>query len=378
MVWRVSRTQQSGAGIIEVNQPEDLLAYRADWDRLLSQTPQANFFQTLDWLLVYWKHFGHRQRLRTLLLFDGDELTGVMPLTVKPRPTRIGTMRVLAYPLDAWGTCYGPLGRRPAEVLAAGLKHLRRSKRDWDLIELDWTSGSRLPMVEGGFQRAGLRTQTLRTIETSRIDLNSTWDEYWRNRSSKFRNNVRRCEKKLAQIGRIDVVHYRASDDPTGDPRWDLYAMCEQVAASSWQAVVTEGNTITHERVREFLREMHLAATRRGAVSINLLLVNDQAAAFSYNYLYGRSLFGLRMGYDARFAKAGPGTVLLRHLVQHGFERGDQDFDLGEGDSPYKHLWRTDATPSFRVRHYPRMGLRSQVIRLRNWLGSGVALARRK
>ena len=66
--------------------------------------------------------------------------------------------------------------------------------------------------------------------------------------------------------GRAEYVRHRPlpASEGDGDPRWDLYAMCEAVAQASWQSHVTNGNTLTHERVREYFRDAHDAAARLG------------------------------------------------------------------------------------------------------------------
>jgi len=40
--------------IREMNSVDQLQASREAWSDLLRHTPNANFFQTLDWLKVYW------------------------------------------------------------------------------------------------------------------------------------------------------------------------------------------------------------------------------------------------------------------------------------------------------------------------------------
>ena len=82
--------------VVEVNDLEQLLSYRRDWARLLAETADASFFQTLDWLAIYWRHFGRDQRLRTLLVYDSDNLIGILPLAVKATSTRHGSKRAIS------------------------------------------------------------------------------------------------------------------------------------------------------------------------------------------------------------------------------------------------------------------------------------------
>ena len=124
--------------VIEVNRIEDLEAYRLLWNALLPRTPGASFFQSLDWLTAYWHHFGQNQKLRVLIVHSGGRPIGIVPLTVIREFKKVGPVRVLTYPLHDWGSFYGPIGPEPAATLAAAMGHIRRTARDWDLIDLRW------------------------------------------------------------------------------------------------------------------------------------------------------------------------------------------------------------------------------------------------
>ena len=66
--------------VLEINETQDLSYVRANWQRLWDATEGATFFQTLEWLQIYWKHFRNDKRLRVLLVLDDDRLVGVVPL----------------------------------------------------------------------------------------------------------------------------------------------------------------------------------------------------------------------------------------------------------------------------------------------------------
>jgi len=63
---------------------------------------------------------------------------GLLPLVVKSVKTGLGKLRVLTQPVDpvfgVWGCV--PLGKSSAATLLAVFKHLRDSRRDWDMIDL--------------------------------------------------------------------------------------------------------------------------------------------------------------------------------------------------------------------------------------------------
>ena len=92
----------------EINDIERLADDRLLWNALLPQTPGAGFFQSLDWLELYWRHFGGEQRLRTLVVRADRQPVGILPLVVRREQTRVGNVRTLTYPLHDWGTFLWP------------------------------------------------------------------------------------------------------------------------------------------------------------------------------------------------------------------------------------------------------------------------------
>lgn len=358
----------------EINDIAELDAYRAAWAELLAHTPAASFFQSLAWLETYWRHFGAGQRLRTLVVCEGGRPTGIVPLTVFPEHTRLGTLRTLTYPLHNWGSFYGPVGPAPAAALTAALRHLRRGPRDWDLIELRWLGGPGPAPGETAraMRAAGCAGCLMQWEATAWTELRGTWDAFLASRPRAWRRNLRHAERKLAELGPIRYERYRSAGalHSQADPRWDLYDACEDVARRSWQAAASNGTTLCHASVRAFLRDAHAAAAAAGAADINLLFLADEPVAFAYNYVWQGRLFGLRLGYDAAKTRDGAGNLLLAETLRDSFARGDRAFDLGAGALECKRHFATHALPILRCSHYRPLALRAQLLRAKRWLQS--------
>ena len=147
--------------VTEINSLRDLEGLRTVWGDLLNVTPGATFFQTHEWLQAFWQHYGvgdaagrsaeistsaasengrsagneiaasgRPERLRVLLIEADGEPLGILPLLVSSEAYRVGTMRVLGYPLAGWGSFYGPIGPHPTATLRAGLDYIRSAPRD--------------------------------------------------------------------------------------------------------------------------------------------------------------------------------------------------------------------------------------------------------
>ena len=355
----------------EIDEIGDLAEFRSDWNAALAATPRASFFQTLEWLETYWKHFGADQRLRVLLIRSNAETPSIVPLVTRRESTRAGRVRVLTFPLAGWGTFYGPLGADPGGSLAAALVYLRGQPRDWDMIDLRWLGPDeeQVACATKGMRAMGWQGEPAAWEEVSLVDLPSDFEEYLASRSRKFRANLRRDRKRLEEQSAASYVHYRPQGAQHGDadPRWDLYEACENLAAQSWQGSSRTGTTLSHAAIRPFLRDAHLAAARLGALDLRLMVLGETPIAFVYGYHYRGYLYGLRSGYHAEAAPAGAGTLLYAKAIEESYRLGDKIFDLGPGSVEIKRHFRTRLVESQRLTYFHPLSARAQILRLKRW-----------
>jgi len=357
--------------VAEINCIDQLAQFRQEWRELLRQTAGASFFQSLEWLEVYWRHCGEGQKLRVLAVFADDRPAGILPLVVQSEKSKVGPVRVLTFPLHEWGSFYGPVGPDPELTLTAGLEHIRRTPRDWDILELRWQGA--VDTDPGQTQRAMLAAgfQSYPTLwnRSAIVDLDGTWGSYWAGRKGAWLRRFHHAERKLSEQGSVSYVRYRptgrAGDD--NSPRWDLYDACEELARRSWQGAATDGTTLSHEAVRGFLREMHETAAAAGAVDLNMLSLDGVPVALIYGYHYRGYVYGLRRGYDEDRSRQGAGNVLLAYTLRDSFAHGDRVYDMGVGSYPSKRYFQTRLIPILRYSHYSPRVLRTQVLRLNRW-----------
>ncbi|MGB9688852.1 GNAT family N-acetyltransferase [Thermogutta sp.] len=360
--------------VAEITRWDDLIPFRLVWRELWGKTPRVSFFQSFEWFSAAWKHFGDRQSFRVLVISSGDKVVGLLPLVLRRESSRLGAFHVLTYPLDSWGDFFGPIGPHPTATLLAGLRYLAESRRDWDVLDLRWVDQDRCDHLRTPMAMKQVGFTPLAQIwdRSAVIDGRIGWAEYWATRSSKFRNNLRRAEKRVLIRGRAELVRYRPAGAARGedDPRWDLFDACVDLASRSWQGHQDQGKTLSHESVYGFLREVHESAAKLGCLDLNLLTVDGQPIAFAYNYVCGGRVFGLRTGYDPGWADASPGNVLKLWMIRDSFERGDEEFDLGPGNLSSKQPWATDFVDSYRYTYFSPWSPRAQLLRWKRWWDS--------
>ena len=361
------RGNRASLEVREINELESLEPFAAQWNALLPVTPGASYFHSYDWFATYWRHCGGGQRMRVLLVSDHGKLTGVVPLVAVRDHTKLGALRSLRYPLDGWGSFYGPIGRETALLLRLAIQHALATRRDWDLIDMLWVNRDG---ADGGATHVAFREAGLARVRASGCQartLSSTAVGRHTGRPAK-RSGGRTCGgaksgcKRMVRSLTCDIGH-RALGCNDGESRWDLYEECERIAANSWQGSSTSGTTLSHDSIRGYLRAAHEAAASFGGVDVNLLALDGRAVAFAYNYHYRGYVYGLRSGFDPNPTASGAGTVLLRMMIEDSCGRGDRVIDLGPGSPESKRHWQTRVATAWRYTHYSRRSPRAQLLR---------------
>lgn len=361
--------------IFEIRDVDELAEYSSAWRQLLAVTPHASFFQSTEWLAARWKHATADETLFVVATEENGHLTGFVPFCIKRETTSCGTMRVLRFPIDGWGSFYGPISATPEETLTAALHQAWRSTLKFDLVDL-----TTIPVAEASSAVATEATPTIVNLvgqdceEATRVamlDLAGDWSSYWETRRAQKnrRRNVERCERRLNELGTIRYERYRPGGSVKADvdPRWNLYDACESIARTSWQDGLVDGNTMHHDHVRPFLRDAHTAAICAGAVDLNLLLLDERPIAFAYGYHFQGYVDLMRIGFLPEFAKLAPGNALWTRLIQDSFRRGDRILDFGPTCLDYKRFWTTRLEPNYAVRQYASTP-KAQALRLARWL----------
>ena len=362
--------------IIEVNDADALDEYAGAWADLFSHTPGASFFQTLPWLQIYWRHFGADQKLRVLVVSDAGSPVGIVPLVVRREKYRAGYAHVLTYPLDDWGSFYGPIGRHVDQCLGAALRYIWTAPRDWDMLDLRWEdpdhhlSADGSSLTQGVLRDVGSRIRTHVWKQTAVVDTQGSWEGYLAGRNAKFRSGIRRSIRRADDVGKVTYERFRpqAGTSDEADPRLDLYDACADLAELSWQGSSDSGTTLSHPRVRQFLRECHAQAAELGMLDINSLYIDKRLVAFAYNYHHQGLVYGLRVGFHPKFAKVGIGKVLWAQSFEDSFRRGDTMYDIGPDTLEIKKHWLTRVIPVRGYTYYSPWSPQSQLVRASHWI----------
>lgn len=294
-----------------------------EWVRL--GTVSGNIFSTWEWASVWWRHFGQGKRALTALLrAPGGEAVAILPLYCRfERPVKVA--RFIGHGAgDELGPICAPLEERGYPALLASANH---PEVGWDALLAE-----QMPVASGRADALGGRVLLRESSPVIDIDGRS-WDEYLATRSSNFRSQVRRKERKLV---REHGLTYRLSDDP--DRLQDDMSTLFSLHAARWGG---ESSGALAGARAGFHRAFAAVAQERGWLRLWLAEVDGEAKAAWYGFRFGGADWYYQFGRDPAWERASIGLVLLAHTIREAAQDGQRQYRLLRGGEAYKDRFAT-------------------------------------
>jgi CelD/BcsL family acetyltransferase involved in cellulose biosynthesis len=294
----------------------------ADWRRLSADA--ENPFTTWAWASAWWRHFGEGRELRAFLCRDGDGRTvGIVPLQI----ASTHGLRVLRFvghrPADELAPLCAP---RERAAVAAAFRDAVRTARGWDVCLAE-----RLPEADGWVE--GLGGRVLRSEPSPEIALETDdWDEFLAARSSNFRQQVRKFERRLV---RDHALNLRLVDDASTLEE-DMETLV-RLHRARWGDVTTA----FPDELLPFHLDVAAAALGEGWLRLWFAELDGRPAAAWYGFRMGGADWFYQQGRDPAFERASVGFVLTAHTIREAVRDGMRRYRFLLGGEEYKARFTT-------------------------------------
>jgi CelD/BcsL family acetyltransferase involved in cellulose biosynthesis len=312
------------SGRLTAERGGDLGSLRAEWAALAERS--GNLFATWEWADVWWRHYGDgkRQLLLTCGAPDG-RLTAIVPLVLdRERPVRVA--RFIGHgAADELGPICAP-EEAPAAMAAIAAARLSAADR-WHVLLAERLPGAHpWPSLLRG---AELQRDSSPDVDIAGLD----WDAYLATRSSNFRSQVRRKERKLQ---RERDLTYRLSDDPAR-----LDADMETLFRLHRARWGEEASGAFDERREAFHGEFARVALERGWLRLWMAESEGRTVAAWYGFRFGGAEWYYQFGRDPEWDRYSVGLVLLAHTLREAANDGLDRYRLLRGGEGYKDRFAT-------------------------------------
>jgi CelD/BcsL family acetyltransferase involved in cellulose biosynthesis len=333
-----------GIDIEEVATSRGLEALRSEWSDLWARCPSATPFQSPEWLIPWWHHFGHGEPW-ALALRQGGRLVGLVPLFPwnSPEPPRRRLALIGAGITDYLDGLFAP----GFEARGAALVFDRMAARPdrWECCDLDALRES--SPLRTTAAPAGWSEETAVQDVCPILDLPDREEDLSRAVPPRW---LRRLEYDRRRAGREGPVRFEAA----GPGRFEeLFEAWLRLHRARWSAR-GESGMLADLTVRRFHEEAAPALLRAGMLRLYGLRIGDRIAAVYYGLLAKGRAYNYLPGFDPELGRARPGALIVGHAIREAVREGAREFDFLRGGEPYKYEWGAKDRPiskrSLRVR----------------------------
>jgi CelD/BcsL family acetyltransferase involved in cellulose biosynthesis len=293
-----------------------------EWNALADRVRAGPFLRP-GWIDAWWRAFG-RGRLEILVARRAGRLVGLAPLY-----RRYGAVRSMSN----WHTpSFGFLSEDAEAESALAQMTLAGSRRRTTFSFLE-AEGSTFANCLGQGEAAGFRVLA-RTLERSPyLEIEGDWESYEGSLNGSFRRDLSRRLRRLREQGRVSFEIFDGSD------RLDeLLAEGFRVESSSWKGQRRTA-VLTRTKTREFYWDVARWAANEGWLRLAFLRLDGCAIAFHYGLEQRGIYYPLKGGYDPRFSKFSPGSLMVHFTLAHAFSSGLRRYEFLGGDESYKLAW---------------------------------------
>ncbi|HXH02170.1 MAG TPA: GNAT family N-acetyltransferase [Candidatus Competibacteraceae bacterium] len=305
-------------------------ALAGEWDELLGRCEADQPFSRHAWFTTWWQSFGEGRPCQVVTVCRAGRLVAALPLLTHTVCRYGHDFRQLGLWVNTHSFRSGLVcDREHLDAVGVLVAHLA-ARRDWDLLELpylprDW-------QVQRAFRSAlsahGLPYLTRPGMDSPRLALQGSWEDYLQSRSRSRRETIRRKLRRLDKAGAVISI----SRGRVADLEQRLQD-CWEVSRHTWKH--REGSSIAADpRRMAFYRA--LAELDPDWLVLGLVHREGRPIAFEYDLLHGGILYNLKLGYDEAEKELAPGQALRYAMLEWAFVNGVRMFDYMGLSAEYK------------------------------------------
>ena len=310
----------------------------AEWDDLVAAL-HGSLYMTFAWCQVWWRHYGGRRELRVIAIRSGDELVGVLPVSIDRLATPLGRARVAKLVgSDSTLAVMEPLVQPhlASEPFALAIQQLFEEDQV-DMVHIGPCSGAGTHV--GAVRTAASKLDAVRIVRDREagshtvFDMSDGFEGYLKSLSSHQRSNYRRKLKKLNNSFTLDLDVVR--DGPALEREFGTFIEMHQ---AQWKAVNKLGHFDDWPVSREYSWDLVRSLAADDRVRLIRLLADDRVVAYYWCFALGGTyywrlsarLFGQEWD---QFALGRVGVVKMMELANND---GATAIEAGIGSYGYK------------------------------------------
>jgi CelD/BcsL family acetyltransferase involved in cellulose biosynthesis len=305
-----------------VDAASELEPLEREWDELASRIGASPFMRP-GWIGAWWRAFG-AGRLSVLILRRQDRLAGVLPLA-RRRGAMVSTTN--------WHTPeFVPIAEDEEALSGLVAAALARTKVRLDLSFL-YEDGAVAETCERLARADGFHLLARQIQGSPYLETTDDWATFESGLPSRKTSKYRRFRRRLDEQGQVSVEALDGSEQLAERLREGFEVEAAGLEGRPGEAILARAETT------RFYGEVARWAAERGWLRLWFLRLDGTPIAFAYGLEHGGVYFDLKVGFDPRYARFGPGVLLMEERIRHAFDSSLQRFEFLGAAERHKLDW---------------------------------------
>lgn len=314
--------------IEELTTIASLEAIRPQWRDLCSRSSSCTPFQMPEWIIPWWKHFGH-DKLLVLALRVENRLVGLAPLFIQQdeqsrerRVMLIGTGNT-DY-LDALAS-----DETTSSCRKAIFDSLAAQSHRWDVCDLQQLRpGSALLESTPTICSETLSLQETCPVLRLPAEAENFSEAIPHPMLEKLRYYRRRAEK-------LGPVRMESANENNFE---EFFGALIGLHLARWSVRGLPG-VLRDDAVQRFHRDVMLGMLNLRALRCYSLRLDGRIIAVFYGFSDNARAYYYLGAFDPEFHQLSPGTLLVGHAIEQALKEGAEEFHFLRGREDYKYKW---------------------------------------
>lgn len=311
--------------VYEINDFEQFKEIEFEWNELLADTNYNVPFLRHEWFVNWWNHFGAGHQLVIIAARQAGKLVFAMPLMEKHLFLFGSRFVVLQSQTNSHSFRYAFLLKQGATgILEKVWDYLRKRPRPWHLLimqEMPVDAVSHDSLLQAADQHShhiGLWSKGMSPY----LALDGDWNSYLASLNKKFRSNLKRRRKKLAEVGAVSFDCQTFGDQVDNVLRQGL-----ALEQKGWKG--ENGSAIAcSPKLVSFYSNLARISAEKGWLRLSTLNIDQAPIAFDFGLEYNSQRFCMKIAYDPEHHKSSPGQLLAADILTYCFEHNLREVDF--------------------------------------------------
>lgn len=318
----------------KIHTEADFLHLRDAWNNLLTDRKHHSPFLSHEWYWSCWKGLKDHVQLSVLILRERDNIIAIAPfMRYRKRIKKISfnTIGFIENPDTQFADFITPANH--SLLIERIIHYLLSQYNEWDILLLPKIStSSETYNILHRILKVNHAYYSTSNIQCPYISIDTSWDNYYRGLSTKFRKTQRNVINRLNKLGDIKVEKIEEIQNTQ-----DILEQVMKISGNSWKYDIGR-SIVSSDKTSSFFQELTSLANKNKWLLIWILNVNNQPVAMEYDLKLMDKVYALRADFNKSFDMYSPGSYLNYYILHDLFHGGYKEYHMGPGGNEYK--WR--------------------------------------